>query len=420
MKRLLHQLSTVWFVLCAGSLGLIVPTSLIVSEAHAAVPVLPACAWPVVSNGENFLNVATPDTNTTYWLIPIDLRLWPSVIFRGIYPHARAFNFTSYTATGRLISTISDAQIRPDAGSVNPFTAPSPNTPQTYTVAINGIGGAANSLAVGGDGLVFIIYRVIVPDQGLNRAGGVDLPSVAIRGAGGTQQLHPCPFMQAELSLGAMIPILAASGYSEAAGFLGTILAAANQRNTLASPCTPNQPAASSVVPFGPAPGTDFYPNPPTVYLQTSNYCLQPQRIMVIRGRALVYPNTYFGGSVFDPAFDGSVQVRYWSMCNNDAVVPYPVLACQADFQTKLDPGQSYTYVISEDAMPPPTLPRYATWLPWGPPNVPITVIFRVIPQQNTAVPAGYQPQAVLCDRSLFETSGWQGCFTTAGLSTVD
>ena len=81
-----------------------------------------------------------------------------------------------------------------------------------------------------------------------------------------------------ELSLGAMIPILAASGYSDAAGFLGTILAAANQRNTLASPCTPNQPAASSVVPFGPAPGTDFYPNPPTVYLQTSNYCLQPKR----------------------------------------------------------------------------------------------------------------------------------------------
>jgi hypothetical protein len=198
MSRLLHQLSTLWFVLCAGSLGLIVPTSLIVSEAHAAAPVLPACAWPVVSNGENFLNVATPDTNTTYWLIPIDLRLWPSVIFRGTYPHARAFNFTTYTATGSLIGTIADAQIRPDAGSVNPFAAPSP-TPQTYTVAIIGIGGAANSLNGGGGGLVFVIYRVIVPDQGLNRAGGVDLPSVAVRGAGGTQQLHPCPFMQAEL-----------------------------------------------------------------------------------------------------------------------------------------------------------------------------------------------------------------------------
>jgi len=180
LNRLLHQLSTLWFVLCAGSLSLIVPTRLIVSEAHAAAPVLPACAWPVVSNGENFLNVATPDTNTTYWLIPIDLRLWPSVIFRGIYPHARAFNFTSYTATGSLISTISDAQIRPDAGSVNRFAANSPNTPQTYTVAINGVGGTGNSLNVGRDGLVFVIYRVIVPDQGLSRAGGVDLPSVAI------------------------------------------------------------------------------------------------------------------------------------------------------------------------------------------------------------------------------------------------
>ena len=200
----------------------------------------------MVSNGENFLNVATPDTNTTYWLIPIDLRLWQSIIFRGIYPHARAFNFTSYTATGGLIGTISDAQIRPDAGSVNPFAAPSPPTSQTYTMTINGTGGTGNSLNVGESGLVFVIYRVIVPDQGLNRAGGVDLPSVTVRGIAGTRQLQPCPFMPAELSLGAMIPILAASGYSEAAGFLGTILTAANQRNTPASPCTASQPARTS------------------------------------------------------------------------------------------------------------------------------------------------------------------------------
>lgn len=415
MNRLLRQLSILRLVLCAGTLS----TSLF-SVAHAAAPILPACAWPVVSNGENFLNVATPDTNTTYWLVPIDFRRWQSVIFRGTYPHARAFNFTSYTATGGLIGTIPDAQIRPDAGSINPFAAAAPNTQQTYTITVNGTGGTGNSLNVGGGGLVFVIYRVIVPDQGLNRAGGVDLPLTSVRGADGTHQLHPCPFTQSELSLGAMVPILAASGYSEAAGFLQSILTAANQRSTLAAPCNPGQPAGSSVVPFGPAPGTAFYPNPATVYLQTSNSCFQPQRVMVIRGRALVYPNTYFGASVFDPAFDGSVQVRYWSMCNNDAVVPYPVLACQADFQTKLDQGQFFTYVISEDAAPPSWLPRDATWLPWGPPNVPITVIFRVVPQANAPIPAGYQPRGVICDQSLLETSGWQGCFTAAGLSTVD
>jgi hypothetical protein len=413
MKRMLYRFSMLRFALCAAILGLIVPA------AHAAAPVLPACAWPLVTNGENFLNVATPDTNRTYWVMPIDLQRWQSVIFRGIYPHARAFNLTSYTATGDLIGTISDAQIRPDAGSVNPFTAPSPNTPQTYTITANGIGGGGNSLAVGGGGLVFVIYRVIAPNQGLDRAGGVSLPSVTVRGVGGTQQLQPCPFMQAELSLGAMIPILAASGYTEAANFLSTILTAANQRSTLGSPCTPRQPAGSNVVPFGPAPAANFFADPPTVYLQTPNYCLQPQRIMVIRGRGLVYPNTYFGGSVFDPAFDGSVQVRYWSMCNNDGVIPYPVIACQADFETKLDQGQSYTYVISEDPAPPSWLPKYATWLPWGPPNVPITVIFRVIPSDNTPIPAGYEPQGVICDQSLFEASGVEGCFTAAGLSAV-
>jgi hypothetical protein len=60
-------------------------------------------------------------------------------------------------------------------------------------------------------------------------------------------------------------------------------------------------------------------------------------------GRALVYPNTFLGGSVLEPAFDGQVQVRYWSMCNNDGVFPYPAIGCQSDFQTKLDQSQFYT-----------------------------------------------------------------------------
>ena len=54
-----------------------------------------------------------------------------------------------------------------------------------------------------------------------------------------------------------------------------------------------------------------------------------------------------------------------------------------ADFQTKLDQGQSYTYVISEDAMPPPWLLSMQPGCPGGA-NVPITVIFRVIPPSRT------------------------------------
>jgi len=171
-------------------------------------------------------------------------------------------------------------------------------------------------------------------------------------------------------------------------------------------------------VPFGPAPGLEFYPNPPTAYLQTSNICFQPGRILVLRGRALVYPNTYLGSSIFQPAFDGQVEARYWSMCNNDGVFPFPVLGCQADYETRLDQTQSYTYVVSADPGPPTWLPADATWLPWGPPEIPITVIFRAILADNVPVPAEFVPKGAICDEALFVAQEWQGCFAAAGVSS--
>src|SRR5262249_7069947 len=64
--------------------------------ANAAIPLLPICTWPVESTGQGILNVATQDTNTTYWFMPIDTSVWGSVVIRGTYPDARFFNFTSY------------------------------------------------------------------------------------------------------------------------------------------------------------------------------------------------------------------------------------------------------------------------------------------------------------------------------------
>ena len=127
----------------------------------------------------------------------------------------------------------------------------------------------------------------------------------------------------------------------------------------------------------------------------------------------MVFPNTYLGGSESDPAFDGQVQVRYWSMCNNDGVFPYPVVACAADFQTTLDGDQRYIYVVSTDPTPTDT-----TWLPWGPTNLPITLIFRSIsfdPNYET-IPSAYYPQGVICDQTVFKAQGWRGCFAAAGI----
>ena len=89
--------------------------------------------------------------------------------------------------------------------------------------------------------LAFIFYRVIVPDQGLDKSGGVGVPAVnLLAGNGSVRQLQPS-FASAESSFGNMIPILAASGFSEAAAYLQQVLAIANLRTSLVGTCTTSQ-----------------------------------------------------------------------------------------------------------------------------------------------------------------------------------
>lgn len=417
MSCLGHVLSRMCLAISAMVLG--IPVT------YAAVPLLPVCSWPVESTGQGILNVATQDTNTTYWFMPIDTNRWKSAVIQATYPNARFFNFATYSARGLLIDTLFDSDIVPDRGRSNPFAIAtrSGSKRDSYTVTIGASNvGSSNFLSVGGNRLAFLVYRVIVPDQGLDRSGGVGVPAVTLVAQDGSmRRLPPCPFAAAASSLGNMIPVLIASGFTEAAQFIQGILAAANQQTSPTVNCIVSPLGRQVPVAFGPAPGTDFFPNPPTAYLQTPNVCFQPGKIVVVRGRALVYPNTYLGGPVSQPAFDDQVQVRYWSMCNNDGPFPYPVIACQSDFQTRLDQDEFYTYVVSSDPAPPSWLPVDATWLPWGPTNIPITLIFRSISftPGYSPVPSAYQPAAVLCDETLFVAQGSQGCFTAAGVKVA-
>ncbi|MBV8576900.1 MAG: hypothetical protein JOZ58_17915, partial [Acetobacteraceae bacterium] len=258
---------------------------------QAAVPQLPLCSWPVESTGEGILNVATQDTITTYWFMPVPTSVASSIVIQGIYPKARLFNFASYDEKGGLIGTLNDTNIVRDAGSTNPFSTPVASGVNSYTVSLStGGSGSANTLNMGSGPLAYIVYRVILPDQGLDRSGGVGAPVVSlVSKTGGVRRLQSCPFAVAGSSIGNMIPFLVASGFSDAAAALEEIL---NQRSAPGPTCS-QQASGSAAVPFGPAPGTDFFPNPPTVYLQTPNFCFQLGKIMVVRGKALVFPNTY-------------------------------------------------------------------------------------------------------------------------------
>ena len=216
---------------------------------------------------------------------------------------------------------------------------------------------------------------MIVPDKGLDKGGGVDVPSVTLVAQDGTERrLRACPFASAESSLGGMIPILIASGFSQAANFLQKILDAAHQRTSLTGNCnTAGQPVRPAALNFGPAPSTTFLPT------RRRPICKRPMSVFTRTSSSSSEEGLGFSQNLrrridLGPAFDGQIQARYWSICNNDGVFPYPVIACAGDFQTELDKDQYYTYVVSTDPAPADT-----TWLPWGPTNLPITLILRSI-----------------------------------------
>ena len=73
------------------------------------------------------------------------------------------------------------------------------------------------------------------------------------------------------------------------------------------------------------------------------------------------------------------IELRYWSMCNNDQVVPYPVVGCASDWQTALDGDGFYTYVLGDSpgGKAPHWLPAHTTWLPQGLKKHPNILIFR-------------------------------------------
>jgi hypothetical protein len=384
---------------------------------RAAAQGFSLCSWPFEVTGQGVTNVATPDTNATYWVMPVNTSQWPTVIINGEYAQARFFNFVVYSATGAVVDSRIDADLAPDPGSTNPFAIPVAPEPHNYTIKISGTQpGSGNTLQLG-NSFAFIVYRVYVADQGLDRAGGVRLPAVTQIGADGNAvALEPCPFATADSSAGNLVGALHANGFNNAAQYIQEKLSVAPATASSApSSCTTGQPTTAAVN-FTMGNAGSLFPNPTTAYLQTLSFCFQPNDIVVIRGKAPVFPDTYHGFSIFKPAIPGRIQLRYWSMCNNDENFPQPVVACQADWATKLDHKQFYTYVLSNDIAPPVWLPSDATWLPWGAISTTKNLIFRNTIPYNFTLTGAYYPEGVFCLHDMFVHTGWKGCFAAAGV----
>jgi hypothetical protein len=367
------------------------------------------CSWPDVSTGSGITNFALPDTNSTYWLMPVDTTLWSGMIIQGQYPQSRFFSFVTYYQVGGAVESIIDADIAPDPGNTNPFMPPGGNRngqPVNYTIRIDGnTAVSANHIYWGNTQYAFVIYRIYAPDKGLSGMAGVPLPSVTLTDThGNSHQTQTCSVMNTP---GDILLVL-------------TLLNGSSGGGSGSASCQ-----TGNVVTFTPttSPGL-LLPNPATTYGAAVNLCIDPgqNEIIVVRGKAAVFPDTYNGGTIFQPAIPGQIQIRYWSMCNNVEQKPGRVVGCAADYATQLDSQGFYTYVVSygESAStptPPAWLPPGTTWLPWGGESAPRVLLFReMLPMPGFSLAGDYLPQGVYCNKETFITQGWQGCFAAAGV----
>jgi hypothetical protein len=368
------------------------------------------CGWPLQVTGHGLSNVANPDTDATYWVMPVDTSTWQAMIVTGQYPQSRFFSFTTYydlqQTSPRVVGDIIDAQIAPDSGSSNPFSPGVGAGPHDYTVTLDsGESGSGNHLAWAPGQTTYVIYRIYVADHGLGSEAGAPLPALTLVDTSGNH--HPLAQCSSATRIAAELKDLIAA-------LKGGVTAQTCQMTTQSGAVTFTANSGAGGV----------FPNPVTRYYSARNLCLQQDKVIVVRGQAADFPDTFNGGSIYQPAFPGSIQLRYWSLCNNKEVTPGPVVACMADHATQLDQQGFYTYVISRgDAggggeTPPSWLPPGVTWLPWGDPLIQSALVFRdMLPEPDFTLTGSYLPTGVYCDKDVLTSQGWQGCFATAGMT---
>ena len=385
----------------------------------------PSCAFPAVVDGE-VANIAFPDTNATYWVMPLDLAADDTVSVTGQFPYARYMSFNTYDGSGASYGALHDALVVADPGSVNPFLPDQSldAADRSYTVSVAPVAepslqSSAPSTVETGVGFSWLVYRVYVPFDPSSEAGQVPLPAVTIDRADGTQESYePCTSFGPEPGLDALVAVIV--------------------RDSLANALPP----AENPEFVTPGSSAGLFPNVDNKYVYATT-TWQPGRLVVVRGLAATFPDTP------EQSIYPSRQLRYWSFCTNLLVDPAPVVSCAADADTALAPDGAYTYVVSadQDRPSPEALARaHATWLPWFgsiaeqlPPRLrPVgNLILRnmlpdpsftqavqdiVEPNSNGAAVAAmgpHYPSARYCERAVFEQGGADACFAEPPVEPV-
>jgi hypothetical protein len=332
------------------------------------------CFWTSVFDEENG-NLFYPDTGVNYYLGRVSLPPGAELVVRGRYPHARYTSFNSYDELFRPVDALADVEIRPEAGSTNPFLAgnrrdlprrdyvvrvvsdPAPATRAPNTVYL----GSAGRPSFAGS----VVYRVYLPDRGRSQFGGVGLPEVALRLPDGTEIDQPaaCTAQTNQPSTG----VTRTDQRSSAPALPNYTTAKAHpdwERFFNVSRTVARQFSQDLAEAQGDEQRGGFFSDAKNAYV----YAFMAREygdVLVLHGRLPRVPATYDGQRVFGPG-----QLRYWSMCSA-SVQPYGVtdtIGCVNDSALATDRHGWYTLVVSTPEARPANARRGCgvTWLPFG------------------------------------------------------
>jgi hypothetical protein len=349
-------------------------------------------------------NVLEPDTNVVYYYTRFQLPAGASITLHGQYPYSRFFSLTTYVTkagvTGYPSTSLYDAQISPDPGSVNPFLPGESrrNKNRAYTVTISGqpqpATPAPNTLYAGQAGKtgetqqVEMIMRLYRTDREREANGGVPLPAPTLNPEGGSpvsDEAATCSALK-DVSGAENVP-LATQGVPVATYLKLRELGPAphpalatplwerffNPQRFVA-PFYRNTPYEALIGKLPTALTSGFYATPANAYLTTyADRTIGPNteghNILVLHAKMPTHPTTYTASGVNNYA---GTQVRYWSLCTTGSIANPPVLptdsACLFDEEVPTNSSGEYTVVVSlpEDRPKNARPPCGVAWMDWG------------------------------------------------------
>ena len=332
------------------------------------------CFWvgPYVKENEGF-NFAYPDSGAIYWSAAYRLPEEGAYItLEADFPYSRYMSFNSYRADTSPAQSLTDRDILPECGSINPFVVGNPRHDESRRYLVSVMTGEPpadktasdqntlyDATAAAGEEAV-LLYRNYVPNTGTDQTGNVGLPRVTVHLPDGSivQGDEACDALQVATKPQA-IPFVPEEIY-------------ATHRENYSPSRNPPAFRATYGIAFllqcdyrgdcsnNPERNTRFYANADNQYLY-SFLDRKIDEVVVIRGRLPEIPATLAGEEVFT---DG--ELRYWSMCQNE-FYSQRVKECLFDEQISVNPDGFYTIVTSreEDRPDNATAECGVGFIPW-------------------------------------------------------